>query len=294
MKYKIKYFSEWKKAQKWGIFGLLVFIFILQLAYFFIDFSGNKQDFSSEEIALFQEKIDSLKNISPIKEEKIYPFNPNYITDYKAYSLGISKEEYDRLLEFRKENKFINSAKQFQEVTHISDSLLEKISPFFKFPDWVTNPKNNFQKNEIKDIPQKKSTNKKDINTATAPELIAVRGIGEKLSERIIKYRERIQGFSMKDQLNEVYGLDNEVIKRIWEEFDILSLPNISKIDINHASKKELSKIPYLSYKDIEEIILYRSEVGTIKDLSELLKINNLDSNKVEKIKLYLSAEFEK
>lgn len=207
--------------------------------------------------------------------------------------LGLSHKEYERLSDFRKENKFINSAQEFQKITLISDSLLEKIAPFFKFPEWV-NKKNNSLKNEIKPSINKIITTKKDINTATNQELIAVYGIGEKLSERIIKYRERIQGFSLKNQLNEVYGLDNEVIARIWEQFDILSLPKISKIDINSASKKDLSKIPYLSYKDIDEIILYRTEVQTIKNIDELLKINNFDANKVEKIKLYLSAEFEK
>ena len=158
----------------------------------------------------------------------------------------------------------------------------------------MVDKKNNSLKNEIKPSINKIITTKKDINTATNQELIAVYGIGEKLSERIIKYRERIQGFSLKNQLNEVYGLDNEVIARIWEQFDILSLPKISKIDINSASRKDLSKIPYLSYKDIDEIILYRTEVQTIKNIDELLKINNFDANKVEKIKLYLSAEFEK
>ena len=53
----------------------------------------------------------------------------------------MSNEEIDRLLDYRKQNQWINSAKQFQEVTQVSDSLLNKISPYFKFPDWVTNPK---------------------------------------------------------------------------------------------------------------------------------------------------------
>ena len=153
--------------------------------------------------------------------------------------LGLSHKEYERLSDFRKENKFINSAQEFQKITLISDSLLEKIAPFFKFPEWV-NKKNNSLKNEIKPSINKIITTKKDINTATNQELIAVYGIGEKISERIIKYRERIQGFSLKNQLNEVYGLDNEVIARIWEQFDILSLPKISKIDINSASRKDL------------------------------------------------------
>jgi hypothetical protein len=40
--------------------------------------------------------------------------------------------EIDRLLAFRKENKYVNSAKEFQNVTKVSDSLLND-GPYFKF-----------------------------------------------------------------------------------------------------------------------------------------------------------------
>lgn len=56
----------------------------------------------------------------------------------------MSTQEIDRLLAFRKENKYVNSAEEFQQVTKVSDSLLKIISPFFKFPDWIQK-KNNFK-----------------------------------------------------------------------------------------------------------------------------------------------------
>ncbi len=97
-----------------------------------------------KELDKFQKEIDSLKMVEiENSKPKIYPFNPNYITDYKGYTLGMSVEEIDRLLEFRKQDKWINSAEQFQQVTQVSDSLLNAISPYFKFPEWVTNPKTN-------------------------------------------------------------------------------------------------------------------------------------------------------
>ena len=42
----------------------------------------------------------------------------------------MSTQEIDRLLAFRKENKFGNAAEEFQQVTKISDSLLKVISPY--------------------------------------------------------------------------------------------------------------------------------------------------------------------
>jgi hypothetical protein len=46
----------------------------------------------------------------------------------------MSVQEID-LMEYRKGNKYVNSPKEFQAVTQVSDSLLN-VSPYFKFPDW--------------------------------------------------------------------------------------------------------------------------------------------------------------
>ena len=97
---------------------------------------GEKQNFDLDKDT--QAQIDSLKaRISAQDSVKIYPFNPNYITDYRGYVLGLTVAELDRLAAYRSEGKFINSAVEFQQVTLISDSLLMALTPYFKFPDWV-------------------------------------------------------------------------------------------------------------------------------------------------------------
>ena len=64
----------------------------------------------------FQSQIDSLKKVEIEKRKpKMYPFNPNYISDYKGSQLGMSIEEIDRLLAFSKQSKFINSAINFKK-----------------------------------------------------------------------------------------------------------------------------------------------------------------------------------
>ena len=68
-------------------------------------------------------------------------------------------------------------------------------------------------------------------------------------------YRERLGGFSHKKQLNEVYGLSEEVITEVWKYFDLLTLAQITKLDLNQASKRELAKIPYLGYKEAEALL---------------------------------------
>ncbi|MEO1486232.1 MAG: hypothetical protein AAFU57_10805 [Bacteroidota bacterium] len=94
---------------------------------------SEEQPLSLVDTALINE-LDSLKQ-AVIQERKaeIYPFNPNYLTDFKAYTLGISPEEVDRLFAFRKNGEYIQSTAQFQEVTQVSDSLLFTLQLYFKF-----------------------------------------------------------------------------------------------------------------------------------------------------------------
>ena len=97
---------------------------------------------NSSRVVVFNKQLDSLRAIEiENRKPKTYPFNPNYITDYKGERLGMSLIEIDRLLAFRKQNKFINSKYEFQQVTKVSDTLLNKIAPYFKFPDWVVKEK---------------------------------------------------------------------------------------------------------------------------------------------------------
>nr|WP_233173281.1 hypothetical protein [Flavobacterium sp. ASV13] len=131
--------------QRTGIFLLFLVIVVLQAVYFFADFSFSEKTFpEKQQWMALQSNIDSLKLVTSNEKQGMHTFNPNFISDYKGYKLGMSIEEIDRLLAFRKENKYVNSAKEFQEVTMISDSLLDVISPFFKFPDWIQN-KSNFR-----------------------------------------------------------------------------------------------------------------------------------------------------
>ena len=86
--------------QRKGIFAFLLLIVILQLAFFFMDFSiPTNKDPEEQKWLSLQSEVDSLKNASKNKSENVFLFNPNFITDYTGYKLGMSVVEIDRLLE---------------------------------------------------------------------------------------------------------------------------------------------------------------------------------------------------
>lgn len=288
---KLKSHFRYNKRQRNGIFFLLLIIIVLQFGIFYIDFSSNEIiDFSRNEFSNFKKAQDSLKFVEIEKRKpKIYPFNPNYITDFKGYQLGMSIDEIDRLLKFRATGKFINSAKEFQTLTKVSDSLLNKISPYFKFPDWVVlkneiTTKNTVQKSEI-------IIKEKDINLVDSEDLIKIKGIGVKLAKRILDYRTKLQGFSFNDQLYEVWYLDKVVADEVLRYFKVIELPKIKKINVNIATFKEVLSIPYIDYELTKKIFNFRDEVAEIQSIAELKKIDGFPIEKFERITLYLVAE---
>lgn len=282
----IKSHFNFTKQQKSGIFFLLLFLVILQIGYFILRYYpvgsakyGLKLDSEHQKV------MDSLMQLSKQSEEfSLKPFNPNYINDFKGYTLGMSPAEIDRLHEFRSKGKFVNSVADFQRVTRVSDSLLKTISPFFKFPDWVVNSAKK-DESRVSAAP----ITIKDLNTVTSEDLKRIRGIGEKLSARIIKFRDGLGGFIVGEQLYDVYGLKPEVADKVLSGFKVLHPPDVTKININTASVEELASLAYLRYHVAENIVNYRLANGAFDSLEDLFNVPKFPVNKIDRIGLYLT-----
>ncbi|MDC8004485.1 helix-hairpin-helix domain-containing protein [Aureisphaera galaxeae] len=289
--FKHQPFWHFNRGERLGILSLLFIILLLLGFIYFIPIS-NKDTFdaSSSEIMQRQRELDSLRCLA-IEQQKPrrYPFNPNYLSDYKAYTLGITPEQYDRLKSFREQGKWVNSTADFQKVTLVPDSILNEISPYFKFPDWVQRSRSNKKRTFAERKPF--SGTKTDLNSATQEQLQEVYGIGEVFSKRIIAKRKELNGFAHGMQLYDVWGLRPEVIERILERFEVKNPVPIEKMNINRASASDLSTIPGVSFglaKKIWEFVYVREGIS---DFEELAKIEELTPQKLQLIQLYLLIE---
>jgi len=284
----------YNKRQRNGILFLIIIILTLQFIYVFVDFSL-KEDImlGKSETEFYQKQIDSLKVADgENSKQRIYPFNPNYLTDFKGYQLGMSVPEIDRLLAFRKTGKFVNSNNEFQQVTRINDSLLAVISPYFKFPDWVKpNKSKKLISQSYSGDTRVAKLRLRDINLVNSEDLQSINGIGEKLAKRIIAYRILLQGFTYNEQLYEVYYLDKDVANKVLEKFKVKEKPIIKKTNLNEATFKEILHLPYIDYSLTKRIFNYRNEIGEFSTLQELKKIDSFPLEKYDRIALYLTAD---
>jgi competence ComEA-like helix-hairpin-helix protein len=124
-----------------------------------------------------------------------------------------------------------------------------------------------------------------EINTAEEYELQYVKGIGPSFASRIIKYRDLLGGFYKKEQLMEVYGLDQEMFGRIKDQ--IIVKGKVKKLPIN-LDEPPFFNHPYLTYLQAKIIRAYIIQHGPIKDTQDLLKIKIMNQETLEKIRPYL------
>lgn len=272
-------FSYYTQSQRWAIIAMIVFVILLQIGLFFLP-TRQADDFVVDQSAmtLTEKRLDS---IAASKKYVLSPFNPNYITDYRAYVLGLSTAEVDRLQAFRAKNKYVNSAKEFQQVTQVSDEWLAKYKEYFKFPDFV----------QKSNSPSASSTIvRKNINAATYEDLVAINGIGDYSAKKIIQERDKFGGFVSTKQFRFIERLPANVYVVLGKNFTVNTRPAIVKIDINRANIDDLQKIPYINYKVARSIVVYRSKQDQPLTQKDLAQIPHFPLDKLSIISLYLGT----
>ena len=286
----MKFYTYFSRQQRLAVVLLILIIISLELILVLRESAPSNQNKIDPQVYLeFQNEVDRLIVQKRNKSTpKIYPFNPNYITDYKGYTLGMSTTEINRLHQYRAQNKWVNSEKEFQQITKVSDSLLSTIASYFKFPDWVTK---STQKTTSKSYNTIKSFDQKiDLNQATAEQLQKVNGIGAFYSERIIRFRDSFEGgFISEIQLQDVRGLTPEVIENILKKFTVKTPRHVNKLNLNVATVEQLVSIQHIDYELAYEIVEQRMLKEGYSGIKELTKVKGFPIEKLEIIKLYLS-----
>lgn len=124
------------------------------------------------------------------------------------------------------------------------------------------------------------------LNETDTTQWKKIPGIGSSYSSRIVKYRELLGGYVRKEQLMEVYGIDNELYARIAGYIDVDS--NYIKLNINELEFRDLLRHPYLNYKQVQEIVNLRDRKGYILLIDELAMLDEFTSEDIERLGPYL------
>lgn len=126
-----------------------------------------------------------------------------------------------------------------------------------------------------------------ELNTADTAQLTTLPGIGGSFAKRIVGYRNHLGGFYSKEQLKEVYGIDEEKYAGLQAQIKV-DASRIKKIAINKADFDDLKYFPYLTFKQMNAIIRFREQHGDYSSIGDMRNIAILDDEILRKIEPYL------
>jgi competence ComEA-like helix-hairpin-helix protein len=130
-----------------------------------------------------------------------------------------------------------------------------------------------------------------ELNSATIEELMQLKGIGEKLSERILKHREKLGGFYRIEQLGEVYGISPELVENLSPQI-LVNTASVKKISVSSSDFKTLVSHPYID-KTIANRILNCRKQGNATSADKLRYCLTPSSQDIERILEYLAFDSE-
>lgn len=128
-----------------------------------------------------------------------------------------------------------------------------------------------------------------DINSADTSLWVALPGIGSKLANRIVLFREKLDGFYSVDQVGETFGLPDSTFQQLKPIF-LCNQPKLQRININAADANFIKQHPCLRLAIANVVVQYRNRHGPFKSVDELQQIAIVTPVLFQKLMYYLTA----
>lgn len=240
-----------------------------------LDFSTTEEDDAKadEELRGAQPLISSSPSA---KEPVLFSFDPNTVSLEELQQLGFSRKQAEIIDRYRASGGRFKETSDFKKMYVVSEKMFSTLESYIVVgvePVVASNP-------------SLVSVVSIDINIADSATLCKLKGVGGALARRIIAYRQRLGGFIRYEQLLEVWGMDTVRYEQLRPQLSRLS-PHVS-IKINQVDYETLRRTPYLTNFQARNIIYYRTRMGQIKDLEQLVRERIIEAEHYEKLKEYI------
>ena len=234
-------------------------------------------------------------------------FDPNTVDSLTLIGFGIKPWKVKNFLHYRAAGKVFRSAEEMGKTHGWTVEDVERVREYVRVDEEYGKGKRLFGGTE-KGQPGWEGRNEKygkdgkrwddwksnkfhtltkvDVNTADTAMLRRIPGVGAKISEAIVRYREKLGGFYSVEQLREIKMVSPELLE--WME---VSSPNVQKIPVNEASFQALNSHPYISYEQTKALLQYIRLYGKVKDEQALLETGIFTKEELERLRPYIAYE---
>lgn len=231
-----------------------------------------------------------LRRPTAVLELGRFEFDPNHSSAEELQSLGFEPSIARRITAYTGKGGRFRTGEDLLRIYGVDTILVRNLLPWVRIAAQPARNKAPAQRGLRKEVTAQR-VGPFDLNLADTIQLKQVRGIGSKLSQRIIRYREALGGFYSQDQLYEVFKLDSSVVDELRKVSFIAGSYTPRKIAINSAERDQLAGHPYLNPREAAAIVAYRFMHGKFVSLEDLGKIGGLDSLRISRVTPYLNVD---
>lgn len=309
MKKIVRDFLTFNKRERNGVFVLVSIITVLVL---YLNVSGGFVKKEPADFSDFDEKVkqlDALKVKAALSTSKQtgeiaiataaspsverFEFDPNTLAAKDWKRLGLPDKLIQTIQRFLSKGGRFHKKEDLKKIYGMKQELYSSLEAYVSIEKEI-NPSEStpspaiFKEGKV----EKDRTSSKrliDLNTADSALLTSIKGIGPFYAKNIIKHRNALGGFVSKEQLMEIWKLDEEKYAAI-EQYLYVDLSKVKKINVNTCEAKDL-KSPYINWNMANAIVNYRKHHGKYKTLEEIKQTDLVDEETYRKIVPYLTAE---
>ncbi len=231
---------------------------------------------------VIEKKEKSYSKKETIKIE-YFKFDPNTISKEEWKKLGFKDWQIKTIFNYKSKGGSWDSKADVKNIYGLNQAEYLKLKPYILLPE---KPEKKKYSKDKKDY-----TKKININTANAKELTNLKGIySEKYATIIIKHRDKLGGFTAKEQLKEVWNMTEETYNGLIKQVEIGKY-ELKKLNINSYSASQLQSHPYIDWKTANAIFKYKKANGGYKKVEDIKKIHLISKKTYLKIAPYLIVE---
>lgn len=302
MNNRLKNYFHFSKAERRGVVLLCSLIVVLLVVKYFLSsfISLPLVDEKEFQKLVAQTETDSLTETSGTAtvfanesetptfkaktETKLFYFDPNTVSASELKTLGCSDKLIKTWMNYKAKGGKFKSKEDVRKIYGVSQNFYDRIQNYIELNTLAVSTKLIVEEKHTTIEPKQINV---DVNAADTMQLKALPGIGSKLAERIVAYRNRLGGFIAIQQLKEVFGIDSLLYKKIESSLSV-DINRVNKLSVNYSQVSNLKQHPYFSYNVANAIVQYRERHGKYASLNDLKKVVVINESLFQKITPYL------
>jgi len=286
--------------------GIIVLCFVLLLSVFVVWLLPTRNNARDEG---FLEGRSSYRSSAPRyyaqpeREVETFPFDPNTADSTTLLRLGLTPSMVRGIYKYRSMGYTYSEPADFSRVPGMTNQLWQRLEPCIRIdarfrhvtplprsrehssyaPESSSPSAAPVTRDTVRFPVKLREGSRIELNCSDTSALKKIPGIGSYFARRIVDYRRRLGGFVDIAQLEEIEGIPEGI-----EQYLTLNVATVKKIDVNHATKNQLVRHPYLRVYRASAIWDYRHKYGNLKSIDDLRALPDFSEEDIQRLAPYL------